>query len=174
MTIDLNHFEAASNALYLALPGPVADDYVPMAKSVVEELRQARAVIAAAALTGIPLDEIATAPARRTDPGTSKTAAMILNGKNARGKAALAYYRHRFLSMTSEEAALAAGIAHMACPWKRISELKEAGIIAVHFEVPSSRGVMVESYKITQFGLDEVERTMPNEAAQVRREGDPT
>lgn len=104
-----------------------------------------------------PLDQIQTAPARNTDPSTSKLSA-IRNFTTGRGKLLKAFGSSQF-PMSAERACRMAGINGTASPWKRVSELKAAGIIEpTGFQGTSSRGARVEEYRLTDHGKGEYAR----------------
>lgn len=102
-------------------------------------------------------DFYAPGDARSTDPSTSKRAAreITVSAKDARGKIALAFYKaqiiHKAGPLTSEAAVKLSGVS-VSCPWKRVSDLKKIGVIAVDGERMGSKGRMVECYSITDHG----------------------
>jgi hypothetical protein len=103
------------------------------------------------------ITNIVTAPARNTDPTTSRLAA-IRDFSTGRGKLLKAFGDSQF-PMTSERACRLAGINGTASPWKRVSELKKAGIIEpTGIEQVSSRGAKVTEYRLTDFGRAEYGR----------------
>lgn len=104
-----------------------------------------------------PLNQIETAPARNTDPATSHLSA-IRNFTTGRGKLLKAFGDSRF-PMPAERATRMAGINDTASPWKRVSELKKAGIIEpTGRRVTSARGAKVTEYQLTEFGRSEYTR----------------
>lgn len=104
-----------------------------------------------------PLDQIETAPARNTDPATSHLSA-IRNFTTGRGKLLKAFGDSRF-PMPAERATRMAGINGTASPWKRVSELKKAGIIEpTGRQATSTRGAKVTEYQLTEFGRSEYAR----------------
>lgn len=123
--------------------------------------------------SGTPLDEIQETPARNTDPATSHKAIHRLNATTSRGAVALAFYKSRVGyeedGMTPKAAFKRAGITHHSSPWKRVSDLKNAGLIVPTGEHRvGDRGREVEVLVMTDFGVAEVERLMPTEAAEIR------
>lgn len=103
------------------------------------------------------ITNIITAPARNTDPATSHLSA-ITNFTTGRGKLLKAFGASQF-PMSAERACRAAGITGTASPWKRVSELKKAGIIEpTGRRVTSARGAQVEEYRLTTHGKAEYER----------------
>lgn len=113
------------------------------------------------------LDSIDVSPARTTDPATSKAAARAITADNARGKIALAYYRDAKLyggsGLSAAAATRVAKLEHLAAPWKRASELKQAGIIAATGEtIKGTRGQRQDVLAITDYGVSEVERVFPD------------
>lgn len=122
---------------------------------------------------GIPLDEITTAPARTTDPTSSQMSWKNLSSAGARGKVALVFYKsavhYEEPGLTPKAACKRAKIDHLSSPWKRVSDLKHAGIIApTGTLVDGDRGALLEELKMTAFGITEVERCMADEAAKIR------
>ena len=113
------------------------------------------------------LDSLDVSPARTTDPETSKAAARGITADNARGKIALAYYRDAKLyggsGLSAAAATRVAKLEHLAAPWKRASELKQAGIIAATGEtIKGTRGQRQDVLAITDYGVSEVERVFPD------------
>lgn len=117
-------------------------------------------------LIGDQLDDIDVAPARSTDPATSKAAARGITVDNARGKIALAFFRDRVFydgpGLTATAAVRVAKLEHLAAPWKRVSELKEAKIIApTGRRLPGNGGQKQEELRLTDFGIAEVRLVFP-------------
>lgn len=117
------------------------------------------------------LDEITTAPARRTDPATSKAAARSISPTNACGKLALAFYKARVIygldGLTARTAVKMAKLEHLAAPWKRVSDLKAAGIVAWTGGTDDSvTGAAQEILALTDHGVREVRRLMPDAVAE--------
>ncbi len=104
-------------------------------------------------------DDLAVAPARSSDPATSKSAAVNVSAGNARGKLLHAFYRaaKMNLNITSAQAVSMAALQHLASPWKRVSELKEARYIEPCGTATGPRGREVEQYRITDAGIATVE-----------------
>jgi len=107
------------------------------------------------------LDEITTAPARNSDPTTSHEAARKITADNSRGRVLRAFVRADRLGvyLTASGATDLAGLGHQRAPWKRVSELKRAGLIAVHDRVtdPVTQN-RVERYELTEHGRSEAVR----------------
>lgn len=107
------------------------------------------------------LDEITTAPARNSDPTTSHEAARKITADNSRGRVLGAFVRADRLGvyLTANGATDLAGLGHQRAPWKRVSELKRAGLIAVHDRVtdPDTQN-QVERYELTEHGRGEAVR----------------
>lgn len=128
---------------------------------------------AADRLTDLPtLDGIEVAPARATDPATSKAAARNISATNARGKIALAFYKNFALyggeGLTAAEATRMAKLEHLAAPWKRVSELKQASIIRPTGDTRrGTRGQAQEVLVLTDHGKVECERLMPVEVMEI-------
>jgi hypothetical protein len=117
------------------------------------------------------LDEITTAPARTTDPATSKAAARSISPTNACGKLALAYYKARVIygldGLTARTAVKMAKLENLAAPWKRVSDLKAAGIVAWTGETDDSvTGAAQEILALTDHGVREVRRLMAAAVAE--------
>jgi hypothetical protein len=125
----------------------------------------------------VPLDEIESAPARNTDPATSHHAWKDLTARGARGKLAVAFYKAHHIygskGLTPEQACRSAKIEGQSSPWKRVSDLKAAGIIEPTGKtVVGKRGREQEVLTITPHGSREVERTMRDEVAKFRNMAD--
>ena len=91
---------------------------------------------------------------RANDEATSKAGAKSLRVR-AGSQRALLLSRYEADSMTDEEAGHASGLAMLpkCCYWKRCSELRQAGYIAVTGSVRvSSAGVEQQVCEITQEG----------------------
>ena len=120
----------------------------------------------------VKLDEVGTAPARRTDPATSHEPPRKLTSKNACGKLAATFYRCARADVnlglvgtdkegaTADDAVAEAGLGHLRCPWKRVSDLKYAGIVEPtgHVYRNPDTGMDQEMLRITAHGRAEVER----------------
>lgn len=77
-------------------------------------------------------DEPHVSPARHSDPETSKRAYEGIKAGSAREKVLLAFESTpQPCMMSARGACIAAGIDKMSSPWKRVSELKEAGFLCV-------------------------------------------
>src|SRR5690606_33395010 len=98
-----------------------------------------RALVRSAAARLAPTPDLAagleTAPARTTDPGTAKTAtgwSGTLTARNAQGKLAEQFWWRQMMAgegLTADEAVDFAGLGHLSCPWKRVSDLKAHDLI---------------------------------------------
>lgn len=112
------------------------------------------------------LDDPPTAPARRSDPRTSAAAVRKLTQRNACGQLAKAFYKAKvaygYDGLTTASAVRLAGLERLACPWKRISDLKHAGIVAAAgFTALGPHGADQEVLTITDHGIAEVRRIFP-------------
>ena len=112
---------------------------------------------------GTSLGDVEVAPARSSDPATSKAAAKMPSPTNHLGLLVRAFWRYPD-GLTARDACAIAGISESASPWKRVSELKAAKIIEPVDEVldPSTHR-WVERYRLTPFGYQEWQR-LRNEA----------
>lgn len=95
------------------------------------------------------------APARSTDPATSHEAAasLAIGADSARGKILLTAH-HSVLPRTARELTLAAGLRQQRSPWKRVSELVQAGYLAPvdRYKDPAT-GRWATTYRITRKGV---------------------
>ncbi len=112
--------------------------------------------------------DLPTSPARSTDPATSHQAAAMPFRKSSQRYTLLCEYKTRHDNhgdgYTDEEAADFAGITK-GCPWKRCSELREAGFIApIGTTRMSDAGALQNVCAITVAGLA-VLSTYPSDEA---------
>lgn len=116
------------------------------------------------------LDEIQVSPARASDPTTSHAAVKIatVRATSARGKILLAFARadrHEWEGLTAEGAVKMAELTHQRAPWKRVSDLKLAGLIkptgARRKSVAS--GAEAEMLAITGLGRAVLKASLPAE-----------
>lgn len=115
---------------------------------------------------GMAVEDVSTAPARSTDPETSKAAAKTVSPTNHLGLLLRAFHDHEHIS--DREAISVADLRHTASPWKRCSELRSAGLIEVTgtTEDPTTHR-MVQVHALTPAGHREYERlTTPYEEGQ--------
>jgi hypothetical protein len=102
------------------------------------------------------------AGARSTDPGTSGRAAHDVLGREGsqRHKLLLAFATGP--AMTADEAMRRAGVSERSCYWKRISELREAGLIEkTGAERPGEQGSSQIVSQITEAGRAALRGTSP-------------
>lgn len=117
--------------------------------------------------------EPTTTSARRGDPSTSHEAAQIaaVGAESARGKILLAFARDHlrgWSGMTSEGVVKLAGVGHQRTPWKRVSELKAAGLIEpTGQKVTGSSGAKAEVLHITEAGMEVLRKSVPTELASI-------
>ena len=92
--------------------------------------------------------------ARNTDPQTSHDAAWMNPGarNTQRQRLARAFFEAYPRSLNWDEAAAIAGIPTKSSPWRRITELKERGIIEKTGISITSSGAMATAYCITPAG----------------------
>lgn len=124
----------------------------------------------------VGMQAIGTAPARRSDPSTSTEAVRKLTSRNAVGKLALAFYKARVVygwdGLTTEAAVRLAGLESLSCPWKRVSDLKAAGIIEPTGETaPARSGADQQILTMTDHGVAETRRVFPTETAEMGATG---
>lgn len=119
------------------------------------------------------LDQITTAPARSSDPATSKEAARRVTPVNSRGAVLLAFVKAKVQilgddgALTADGAVRLAGLTHQRSPWKRVSELRAAGLIEAVGTTRAVSGMTVETYRLTGLGMAEAIRVMPTEVGRV-------
>lgn len=143
--------------------GPIRPDHISLLRLAADRLP-------------FDLDDLPTAPARRSDPATSKSALRALTGSNACGKLAFAFWRakhqYRYDGISTEAAVRMADLERLACPWKRVSDLKAAGFVRPTGETTIGRhGAEVELLEITEAGAAEVERVFAGDQRVIDRVG---
>ena len=117
--------------------------------------------------------EATTSPARRGDPSTSHEAAKVaaITAHGARGRLLLTYAKNRIRGWdgyTAEAAVNVSGLGNQRSPWKRVSELKAAGLIEpTGVQKETGRGTHAEVLAITEAGMETLRRTLPSELAEI-------
>ncbi len=89
---------------------------------------------------------------RKSDPETSQAAAWMNPGRRNSQRWRLAKALADRSGMTWEQAAEAAGIDAKSSPWRRLTELRERGIIEVVGIGTTSLGAKAQLYRLTDDG----------------------
>lgn len=95
--------------------------------------------------------------ARNSDPETSKKAAKLGRRGTQRWKIANAFRVMYPEDLNWDQAATIAGVDAKSSPWRRVTELAEAGFIVVSGTSTTSSGAEAQAYRMTQKGLKEME-----------------